>query len=221
MPFVAGMTTRVKICGLKTVAALDAALAGGADFIGLVFYPPSPRSLTPDEARPLAARAQGQAGVVALLVDADDALIAQVVAATGPDLLQLHGAESVERVAEVRRRFGVAVMKAIKVETAADAAGALAYADVADRILFDAKAPKGLVGALPGGNGLAFDWRALEAVRGRLEFMLSGGLTADNVATAAALTGAWAVDVSSGVERRPGEKDLAAIAAFLAAAKAA
>jgi phosphoribosylanthranilate isomerase len=215
------MTTRVKICGLKTPDAVAAALTGGADFIGLVFYPPSPRSLTPAEAVPLAALAHGRVQVVALLVDADDTFIAEVISATRPDMLQLHGSESVARVAEIRRRFGVPVMKAIKVETADDAIAALAYAAVADRILFDAKAPKGLSGALPGGNGLSFDWRALDSVKGRLEFMLSGGLTADNVATAVRLTGAWAVDVSSGVELRPGDKDLGAISAFLAAAKAA
>ena len=144
-------------------------------------------------------------------------MIERNLAAVAPDLLQLHGAESVERVAEVRRRFGVPVMKAIKVETAADAEAALAYMGVADRILFDAKAPKGLAGALPGGNGLSFDWRMLEGVRDKLDFMLSGGLTAETVAEAVRLTGAPAVDVSSGVESRPGEKDKGMIARFLAA----
>ncbi len=215
------MPTLVKICGLRTAETLAAALTGGADFVGLVFFPPSPRNLTPEAARPLATLARGRAKVVALMVDPADALITAVMEACKPDLLQLHGAETVERVAEIRRRFAVPVMKAIKVETAADAAGALAYAGVADHILFDAKAPKGLAGALPGGNGLSFDWRALEAVKGKLDFMLSGGLTPQNVATAIMLTGAWAVDVSSGVESRPGEKDPAAIAAFLAAARPA
>lgn len=215
------MAALVKICGLKTADAVAAALAGGADFVGFVFYPPSPRNLTTDEARPLAAMARGRAGIVALLVDPSDALIGEVVAAIAPDLLQLHGSETAERVAEVKRRFGVPVMKAIKVETAADAAAALDYLGVADRILFDAKAPKGLAGALPGGNGLVFDWRALEPVQGKLEFMLSGGLTVETVAAAARLTRAWAVDVSSGVESTPGVKDLGLIAAFLAAAKAA
>lgn len=215
------MAALVKICGLKTADAVAAALAGGADFVGFVFYPPSPRNLTTDEARPLAAMARGRAGIVALLVDPSDALIGEVVAAIAPDLLQLHGSETADRVAEVKRRFGVPVMKAIKVETAADAAAALDYGGVADRILFDAKAPKGLAGALPGGNGLVFDWRALEPVQGKLEFMLSGGLTVETVAAAARLTRAWAVDVSSGVESTPGVKDLGLIAAFLAAAKAA
>lgn len=215
------MAALVKICGLKTADAVAAALAGGADFVGFVFYPPSPRNLTTDEARPLAAMARGRAGIVALLVDPSDALIGEVVAAIAPDLLQLHGSETADRVAEVKRRFGVPVMKAIKVETAADAAAAIDYLGVADRILFDAKAPKGLAGALPGGNGLVFDWRALEPVQGKLEFMLSGGLTVETVAAAARLTRAWAVDVSSGVESTPGVKDLGLIAAFLAAARAA
>lgn len=215
------MAALVKICGLKSADALEAALRGGTDFVGFVFYPPSPRNVTPDEARPLADMARGRARIVALMVDPPDALIEQVVAATAPDLLQLHGSETAERIAEIKRRFGVPVMKAVKVETAADAQAALDYADVADRILFDAKAPKDLAGALPGGNGLSFDWRALEPVQGKLEFMLSGGLTVETVATAARLTKAWAVDVSSGVESKPGVKDLGLIAAFLAAAKAA
>ena len=215
------MTTAVKICGLKTAEAIDAAVAGGADFVGLVFFQPSPRNVTPQQAAPLAALAHGRAQVVALMVDPDDALIAEVVAATRPDLLQLHGSESVARVVEVKARFGVPVMKAIKVETAEDAAGALIYAGVAERILFDAKAPKGLTGVLPGGNGLSFDWRMLEGVKDQVPWMLSGGLTPGNVATAIRLTGARAVDVSSGVEIRPGEKDVKLIAAFLAAAKTA
>ena len=215
------MTTAVKICGLKTAEAIDAAVAGGADFVGLVFFQPSPRNVTLQQAALLAALAHGRAQVVALMVDPDDALVAEVVAATRPDLLQLHGSESVARVVEVKARFGVPVMKAIKVETAEDAAGALAYAGVAERILFDAKAPRGLAGALPGGNGLSFDWRMLEGVKDEVPWMLSGGLTPGNVATAIALTGARAVDVSSGVEIRPGEKDVKLIAAFLAAARTA
>lgn len=221
MPFDLGMTTRVKICGIKTEPILEASIALGADFVGFVFYPPSPRSLTPDAVKPLAKLAKGRCSIVALLVDADDALIEAVVANASPDLLQLHGSETPERVAAVRRKFGVGVMKAIKVETAEDARAAQAYSGVADRILFDAKTPKGLEGALPGGNGLSFDWHALEEMRGKLDFMLSGGLTPENVAQAARLTGAWAVDVSSGVESKPGEKDLGLIARFLAAAKAA
>jgi len=212
-------TTKVKICGLRTEAALEAALAGGADFVGLVFFPPSPRNLAPEAARGLAARARGRAGIVALMVDPDDALIAAVAAAVDPDMLQLHGEESPERVAEVRQRWGKPVMKAIKVETAADAAAALRYRNSADLILFDARAPH--ESTRPGGNGAPFDWRALAAVKDQLPYMLSGGLTPDNVADAIRITGAAMVDVSSGVEARPGEKDPELIRRFLRAAKAA
>jgi phosphoribosylanthranilate isomerase len=211
--------TNVKICGLRTEAALAAALDGGADYVGLVFFPPSPRHLSPEAARPLAAMARGRARIVALMVDPDDALIDQVVAAADPDLLQLHGEESPERVAEVRRRWAKPVMKAVKVETALDAQGALRYRGIADLILFDARAPKG--SPLPGGNGLPFDWRALAAVKDKVAYMLSGGLTPDNVAEAVRVTGAPIVDVSSGVEVRPGEKDPELIRRFLQAAKTA
>ena len=210
--------TRVKICGLTTEAALEAALAGGADYVGLVFFPPSPRNLTPEVATPLAARARGRARIVALMVDPDDALIDAVVAAVDPDLLQLHGEESPQRVAEVRRRWARPVMKAVKVETAEDAEAALGYRGVADLILFDARPPRG--GQLPGGNGAPFDWRALAGVKDKVAYMLSGGLTPDNVAEAIRVTGAAIVDVSSGVEVRPGEKDPELIRRFLRAAKA-
>jgi phosphoribosylanthranilate isomerase len=212
------MATKVKICGLKTEAALEAALAGGADYVGLVFFPPSPRNISPDAARALAARARGRAKIVALLVDPDDALIEAVVAAVDPDLLQLHGEETPERVAEVRRRWGKAVMKAIKVATAEDALAAFDYAEAADLILFDARAPKD--STRPGGHGAAFDWHLLDGVKGRMPFMLSGGLTPDNVAEAIAITGAPTVDVSSGVESSPGGKDPELIRRFLQAAKA-
>lgn len=212
-------TTKVKICGLGTEAALAAAIDGGADYVGLVFFPPSPRHLSPAAARALAAMARGRARIVALMVDPDDALIETVVAAVDPDLLQLHGEESPERVAEVRRRWARPVMKAVKVETAQDAELALRYQGVADLILFDARAPEGSL--LPGGNGAPFDWRALAGVKDRIAYMLSGGLTPDNVAEAIRVTGAAIVDVSSGVEVRPGEKDPELIRRFLRAAKAA
>ncbi|MCB1511682.1 MAG: phosphoribosylanthranilate isomerase, partial [Hyphomicrobiaceae bacterium] len=170
------------------------------------------------EALELARRVAGRAKVVALLVDPDDALVSDVMRQVGPDIVQLHGSETPERVAAIKALAGVAVMKAIKVETKSDAAAALAYKDIADLILFDAKAPKGAV--LPGGNGIAFDWHALEDVAPRVDYMLSGGLTPENVAAAIRLTGAKAVDVSSGVEKAPGEKDTALIHAFIAAAKA-
>jgi phosphoribosylanthranilate isomerase len=213
-------TTKVKICGLKTEAALEVALAGGADYVGLVFFPPSPRNLAPEGvARSLAARARGRAEIVTLMVDPDDALIEAVVASADPDILQLHGEETPERVAEVRRRWGKPVMKAIKVGTAADAEVALGYRGSADLILFDARAP--LESTRPGGNGAPFDWRALLGVKDEVAYMLSGGLTPDNVADAIRATGAGMVDVSSGVEVRPGEKDPDLIRRFLKAAKAA
>jgi phosphoribosylanthranilate isomerase len=207
----------VKICGINDHDALEVAIEAGADWVGLVHFPRSPRHVALPVAESLARAARGRVRIVALVVDADDALIAEIVAKLRPDLLQLHGSESPSRVAAIRARHAIPVMKAIKVETAADAEGALAYAGSADLVLFDAKPPKDAV--LPGGNGVPFDWRALEGVRGRVVSMLSGGLTPDNVAAAIAATGAERVDVSSGVERAPGVKDPARIRAFLRAAK--
>jgi phosphoribosylanthranilate isomerase len=212
-------TTKVKICGLTTEAALEAALAGGADYVGLVFFPPSPRNLSPEAARRLAAKARGRAKIVALMVDPDDALLDAVVAAVDPDLLQLHGEEPPERVAEVRRRWAKPVMKAVKVETAQDADAALRYRGAADLILFDARAPKDAT--RPGGNGAPFDWGALAGVKDKVAYMVSGGLTPENVAEAIGVTGARMVDVSSGVEAGPGRKDPDRIRRFLRAAKAA
>jgi phosphoribosylanthranilate isomerase len=211
------MPTKVKICGLKTEAALEAALAGGADYVGLVFFPPSPRNVTLAVAKALAAEARGRARIVALMVDPDDALIAQVVASAAPDLIQLHGYETPTRVAEVRARWGISVMKAVPVETAEDAHAARQFSPAADLILFDARAPAD--SARPGGNGAPFDWRTLLGVTEGIPFVLSGGLTPDNVAEAIRLTGATIVDVSSGVESRPGEKDPELIRRFLRAAK--
>ncbi len=214
------MTTEVKICGLSTAATMAAALDGGADYVGLVFFPPSPRNLTIDAAGPLADMARGRAKVVALTVDGDDELIDVIAREVRPDIMQLHGSETPERALAIRQRSGAAVMKAIKVATEADAASAFDYAapvGPCDMVLFDAKAPKGAI--LPGGNGLTFDWRTLEGVRGRLDYMLSGGLDPQNVQDAIRLTGAQAVDVSSGVESSPGQKDVALIRTFLEAAK--
>jgi phosphoribosylanthranilate isomerase len=213
------MSTKVKICGLKTPAALEAALAGGADYVGLVFFPPSPRNVPPAMATTLADTARGRAQVVALIVDPDDALIDMVMAAAAPDVLQLHGEETPERAAHIRRRWRTPVMKAIKVATSQDAHAALAYRGAADLILFDARAPAD--GTRPGGNGAPFDWRALLGVKDQVPFVLSGGLTPDNVAEAIRATGAPVVDVSSGVETRPGEKDPDLIGRFLRAAKGA
>lgn len=215
------MTRHVKICGLTTADTMAAALDGGADYVGLVFFGPSPRHLSLDAARPLAEMARGRAKIVALTVDAGDDLIGDISEQLAPDIIQLHGSETTERAAEIKSRTGRGVMKAVKVAAADDAETAFAFmtpTGPCDLVLFDAKAPKGSV--LPGGNGLTFDWRALEGVRGRLDYMLSGGLDADNVADAIRLTGAAAVDVSSGVERAPGLKDVARIRAFLKAAKA-
>jgi phosphoribosylanthranilate isomerase len=214
------MTTKVKICGLKTEAALEAALAGGADYVGLVFFPPSPRNVTPAAAKALADKARGRARIVALAVDPDDALIDRIAATVAPDLIQLHGDESPERVAAIRRRCGIPVMKAIRVETAQDARRALDFRDAADLVLFDARAPAD--STRPGGNGAPFDWRALLGIKEEVgPFMLSGGLTPDNVADAIRATGAGIVDVSSGVESSPGEKDTELIRRFLRAAKGA
>jgi phosphoribosylanthranilate isomerase len=219
------MTTKVKICGIKTEAALDAALEGGADYVGLVFFERSPRHVDLATAQALSRRTheRSRAQVVALLVDADDALISRVAADVHPDLLQLHGSETPERVAQIRKHSGLPVMKAVSVRDGTDVDGAGAYhapGERADLILFDAK-PAPDARALPGGNGLLFDWRLLEAVRGRYPFALAGGLDPDNVAEAIRLTGAAVVDVSSGVESRPGEKDPELIRRFLRAAKAA
>ncbi len=215
------MTTEVKICGLRDEAALEAALDAGADYVGFVFFQRSPRNITPAAARVLADKARGRAKVVALLVDPDDALLTEVVDAVEPDIIQLHGAETPARVGEVARRFGRPVMKAVPVGTAADVEAALAYAGVVDKILFDAKPLPGEAAALPGGNGVTFDWRALAGLQGRVDFMLAGGLSAENVAEAVRLTRAPAVDVSSGVESRPGEKDPELIRRFISAAKTA
>jgi len=211
------MTTKVKICGLKTEAALEAAITGGADYVGLVFFPPSPRNVTPEAAKALAAKARGRAQIVALMVDPDDALIDTVVAVVAPDLIQLHGDETPERTAEIQRRWGTSVMKAITVETAGDAGAALAYRHTADLILFDARAPAD--STRPGGNGAPFDWRALSGIKEQVRYVLSGGLTPDNVAAAIRVTGAGIVDVSSGVESRPGEKDPELIRRFIRAAR--
>lgn len=215
------MTTEVKICGLKTADTLAVALDAGADYVGLVFFPPSPRHVDDLHlARDLADQARGRAKIVALTVDADDALIDQLAADVRPDIFQLHGSETVARTSEIHARTGLQVMKVIKVRDAADADAARAYATPdgpCPMVLFDAKAPPGA--KLPGGNGLAFDWRHLEAVPAAIPYMLSGGLTAENVADAIRLTRARAVDVSSGVERAPGDKDPERIRAFIRAAK--
>jgi phosphoribosylanthranilate isomerase len=213
------MTLLVKICGLSTPEALDVALTSGADLVGFVFFPPSPRNVGLDQARALGARVRGRAGKVALSVDADDALLDAVVDSLRPDMLQLHGSESPERVSELKQRHGLPVMKAIPVETQADLAAITRYAPITDRLIFDARAPRDAT--RPGGLGKPFDWRLLQNLDPGVPFMLSGGLDAGNVAEALLLTRAPGVDVSSGVERAPGEKDPDRIRAFIRAARAA
>ena len=208
--------TQVKICGLSTAETMQAALDAGAEMVGLNFYPKSPRYVTPEKAAKLAAQARGRTKIVVLVVDADDALIKSIVSAVGPDYIQVHGSETPARVAEIAQTFGLPVIKVIKVKEASDVASAKAYKDVADLILFDAKAPEEL---LPGGNGLSFDWNLLKGKGGL--FILSGGLNPDNVAEAIRLTRAPIVDVSSGVESLPGKKDISLIRKFIERAKSA
>ncbi|WP_315702174.1 MULTISPECIES: phosphoribosylanthranilate isomerase [unclassified Bradyrhizobium] len=212
------MPLLVKICGLTTPETLAAALDAGADMVGFVFFPPSPRHLGLQAARALGAQAKGRALKVALTVDADDATIENIVETLRPDLLQLHGKESVARVRDIKQRFGLPVMKAIPVETAADLASLSGYAAVCDRILFDARAPKDAT--RPGGLGATFDWHLLQDLKLDLPFMVSGGLSAGNVHEAVRITGAGGVDVSSGVERAPGVKDSDMIREFVRAARA-
>ena len=212
------MSLIVKICGLSTRETLDVALDSGADMAGFVFFPPSPRHLSLDAARNLGQAVKGRAVKVALTVDADDATLAGIVEALQPDLLQLHGRETAARLRDIKQKFGLPVMKAIAVETSADLAALPNYTDVADRILFDARAPR--EATRPGGLGAVFDWHVLENLDPKLPFMVSGGLHADNVAEAVRVTRAGGVDVSSGVERAPGIKDPEMIRAFIRAARA-
>jgi phosphoribosylanthranilate isomerase len=213
------MISTVKICGLSTAATLEAALGAGADMVGLVFFPKSPRFVSLDQAAALAAQTRGRAKIVALSVDADDETLAAIVAAASPDMLQLHGRETPARVAAIRRAYRRPVMKAIGVSERGDFAHARDYEGVADWLLIDAKPPKDA--SRPGGNGRAFDWRLARDFAPNLPWLLSGGLDAANVAEAIALSGASGVDVSSGVESAPGVKDEGKIAAFTTAARAA
>jgi phosphoribosylanthranilate isomerase len=212
------MSLIVKICGLSTRETLEAALQAGADMAGFVFFPASPRHISLETARELGRQAKGRAAKVALTVDADDTTLANIVETLQPDILQLHGRETVARLRDVKQRFGLQVMKAIAVETAADLAALPGYAAVGDRILFDARAPK--QATRPGGLGAVFDWHVLQHLELKLPFMVSGGLNAANVAEAARVTRAGGVDVSSGVERAPGIKDPDMIRAFIRAARA-
>ena len=213
------MSLIVKICGLSTPKALDAALEAGADMVGFVFFPPSPRHLQFDAARALGQRVSGRAQKVALTVDADEAFLQSVVEALHPDILQLHGSESAAQIAAIRRKFGLPVMKAVPIAVKDDLARVGTYAGVVDRLLFDACPPRDAT--RPGGLGNTFDWHLLKNVRPGVPFMLSGGLDATNIGEALRITRATGIDVSSGVERAPGVKDVDKIIAFVRAARSA
>lgn len=204
---------RVKICGLRDADHIRGAVDAGARYVGFMFFPNSPRNVTPALARELALDVPAGVAKVAVTVDADDALLDELTAAVPLDMLQLHGHETPARVAEIRARYGLPVMKAVGVADKGDLAALDEYGQVADQLLVDAKPPKGAV--LPGGNGLAFDWRLIAGRRWACPWMLAGGLTSSNVAAAIRLTGAQQIDVSSGVETAPGIKDTGLIRRFI------
>lgn len=212
------MSLLVKICGLSTRETLETALDAGADMVGFVFFPPSPRHVSLETGRDLGRQVKRRALTVALTVDADDATLGNIMDALSPDIFQLHGKESVVRLRDIKQKFGRPVMKAVPVATSADLAVLPGYAAVADRILFDARAPKDAT--RPGGLGAPFDWHLLENLDLKLPYMVSGGLHVDNVAEALRVTGAGGADVSSGVECAPGVKDPELIKAFIRAARA-
>lgn len=211
------MNVAAKICGVSQPADIDCAVSSGASYVGFVFYPRSLRNLTPNQAGALAALTPAGITTVALFVDPDDVALDAVLDRARIDLLQLHGGESPERIAEIKRRTGLRVMKAIKISVAGDFAAATPFLGVADQLLFDAKAPPTLEGAMPGGNAVSYDWALLTGRNWPCPWMLSGGLNPGNVAQAIRISGAPAVDVSSGVESEPGVKDPARIKAFLRA----
>lgn len=206
---------QIKICGLWTHATIKAAIAAGATHIGLNFYPPSPRFVSPHEACYLLSKAEGSFSAVGVFVDADDEFLEECAEEVGLSVLQFHGKETPERVKEIKGRFGLPVWKVLSIETAEDVARAKDYNDSADFLLFDTKTPRG---ALPGGMGMGFDWSLLTAYDGKLPWGLAGGLTPANVADAIRRTGTTLVDTSSGVETAPGIKDVDLIAAFCKAA---
>ena len=213
------MSLLVKICGLSTPDTLDVALEAGADAVGFVFFPPSPRNISFKTARALASRVQGRARKVALTVDAEDALLESIIESLKPDMLQLHGQETPQRVATIRESFALPVMKVLPIEKKSDLAEVSNYTGVTDRLLFDARPPR--EATRPGGLGRPFDWHLLEILDPSIPFMLSGGLHPGNVADALRITQAGGVDVSSGVESAPGVKDPEKIRAFIRAARSA
>jgi len=213
------MALDIKICGLKTDQAMATALAGGASHVGFIFFAKSPRYVEPAEAGRLRPAARGKALAVAVTVDASDALLDGIVTAMQPDMLQLHGSETPERVSELKARYGLPVMKALPLGEAADLGRVKPFIGIADRFLFDAKPPKG--SELPGGNGVAFDWRILAGLDAGVDYMLSGGLNAANIGDALRLANPPGIDISSGVESAPGVKDPALIEQFFRAVRAA
>jgi phosphoribosylanthranilate isomerase len=213
------MPLDIKICGLSTPDTVAAALGGGASHIGFIFFPKSPRNVSPELAGQLRQAATGRAKAVAVTVDAADEQLDQIVSAMGPGMLQLHGKETPQRVKQVKARYGLPVIKALSVSSADDLAAIKTYRGIADRILLDAKAPKG--SELPGGNGVTFDWTLLNGLDADVDYMLSGGLNAENVGEALEIANPPGLDISSGVESAPGVKDVGLIRNFFAAVKAA
>jgi phosphoribosylanthranilate isomerase len=213
------MPLDIKICGLSTPETVAAALDAGASHVGFIFFPKSPRNVLPELAGQLRQAAIGRAKAVAVTVDASDEQLDAIVSGMQPDMLQLHGKETPERVAQVKARYGLAVIKALSVSTADDLAAVQTYRGVADKMLLDAKAPKG--SELPGGNGVTFDWTLLNGLDADVDYMLSGGLNAGNVGAALKIANPPGLDISSGVESAPGVKDVAMIRAFFAAVDAA
>ncbi|QRM53663.1 phosphoribosylanthranilate isomerase [Sinorhizobium sp. BG8] len=207
----------IKICGLKTEEAVEEAVSQGATHIGFIFFEKSPRYIEPADAGRLADRVRGKAKIVAVTVDVDNDELDEIIALLKPDVLQLHGSESPERVLNVKTLYGLPVMKALSVRSADDLKRVEPYVGIADRFLFDAKPPVG--SDLPGGNGVSFDWHLMRLLDGDVDYMLSGGLNKDNIAEALATTNAPGIDVSSGVESRPGVKDLELMQAFFEAVR--
>lgn len=213
------MKTEVKICGLSTAEAVERAVALGASHTGFIFFPKSPRNIEPDDAGRLADRIRGRAKIVAVTVNADNDDLDEIVSALNPDILQLHGSEGPERLLTIKAMYGLPVMKALSIREASDLEKIDAYIGIADRFLFDAKPPAG--SDLPGGNGVSFDWKLLDALDGSVDYMLSGGLNASNIGEAMAQTRARAIDISSGVESAPGVKDLKLMESFFNAVRQA
>ena len=209
------MALDIKICGLKTPEAVEAAIANGASHIGFIFFPKSPRNISFLQAASLRELVNGRAKTVAVTVDADNLFLDDLVHSVKPDIVQLHGHETPRRAAEIKKRYNLPVMKAISVHTATDLQNAIPYKDIAERILFDAKAPKDSV--LPGGNGVSFDWQLLNSLDNTLNYMLSGGLRIENIKDALTIARPSGIDVSSGVESEPGVKDIDLMTGFFGA----